>query len=473
MKTDKVKQTAYRAITVVLWLLLWQSLAVGIDQKLFLPSPWEVCKAFTELVASAAFYESIAASLRNILLGFCFACLVGSGLAVLSARFLFFKTFFGFPVRIMQAVPVASFTILALFWLDSSELSILVSFFMVVPLLYSNVLTGIEHTPSELLEMAQVFRIRWYHRLRYIYLPAVLPYVLSACSVAAGLAWKSGIAAEVIGVVGNTIGNHLYQAKIYMEMPVLFAWTIVIIGISILFESGLKYLLRYAEKKLSGTDGALQEEWYQRPQEAEKLLFSGQNMGTVTFSGVTKQFGDTLICENVSLSLAPGERMAFMGASGIGKTTIARMMLSLEQPDAGSIQVEPWLMAAVFQEDRLCEETTVYRNLAMVCPSEEYRNKIEQVLAALGLAGLGGKKVAHLSGGMKRRVAIARAFLSDTPILVLDEPLKGLDETTKASVMAFMKTQMKGKTVVYITHEEAEAVYFDCNIITMSRRRKP
>ena len=163
--------------------------------------------AFRELVVSVTFYESVAASLGNIVRGFCLACLSGSVLAVIAAKFAFFKAFFGFPVRIMQAIPVASFTILALFWLESSELSILVSFFMVLPLIYTNVLTGIEHTEPELLEMAQVFQVRWYHRIRYIYIPSVLPHILAACSVAAGLAWKSGIAAEVIGVVGNTIGN--------------------------------------------------------------------------------------------------------------------------------------------------------------------------------------------------------------------------------------------------------------------------
>lgn len=473
MKQSRTKKIAYSVVTVLLWLIFWQVLAAKIDQTLFLPAPAEVWTAFLELVVSAEFYESVAASLGNIVKGFGLACFLGGVLAVLAACVPFLKIFIGFPVRIMQAVPVASFTILALFWLDSSELSVLVSCFMVLPMVYTNVLTGIETTEKDLLEMAQVFRIRWYQRIRYIYFPAVLPHVLAACSVAAGLAWKSGIAAEVIGVVGNTIGNHLYQAKIYMEMPVLFAWTVVIIVISIMFERGLKGLLQLAEKKLSGIGGGIKEEWYQPAGCPEPVEFTNRESGEIRLEGVSKQFGSVNICKEFSMYLAPGERAALMGASGIGKTTIARMILFLEQADQGVVQVEKEKLAAVFQEDRLCEETTVYRNLSMVCRTKDQLKQIEPVLTQLGLAGCSRKKASQLSGGMKRRVAIARAFLADAPVLVLDEPLKGLDETTKASVMAFMKAQMKGKTVLYITHEEAEAVYFDCNIVTLSRRRKP
>lgn len=107
---------------------------------------------------------------------------------------------------------------------------------MVLPVVYSNVLQGIKTTDMKLLEMAKVFRVTPVKKALYIYLPHLKPYILSACSVSLGLSWKAGIAAEVIGIPTGSIGEKLYQAKVYLSTPDLFAWTVVIIVISILFE---------------------------------------------------------------------------------------------------------------------------------------------------------------------------------------------------------------------------------------------
>ncbi len=459
------KKIGYGMVTVVLWGIFWQVMSWKIDQTMFLPSPLEVWTALRKLVLSLEFYQGIANSLGNIILGAGGACLLGIMLAAAAAGVPFFKFFFGLPVRIMQATPVASFTILALFWLDSENLSVLVSFFMVLPLMYSNVLAGIEAANRDLLEMAKVFRVRWYHTLRFIYLPELVPYFLSACSVAAGVAWKSGIAAEVIGVVRNTIGNQLYQAKIYLEMPELFAWTAVIVCISMLFEQGITGLVRLLEQRLLAAEKVTEGSWNKEliPQaesaEAEPRGFLIDN--------VTKHFDDLIICVDFSMQAAGGEAVALMGPSGKGKTTLLRMLLKLETPDCGQIVAEEQAMAVVFQEDRLCEKVSVYHNLAMVCRTPEQLRQIETVLGGLGLAGCGEKKAGVLSGGMKRRVAIARALLADRQILLLDEPLKGLDEVTKVSVMEFLKERMQGKTVLYVTHEEAEAEFFGCRVVRM------
>ena len=261
MGIQKGRKIGYGILTVILWVLVWQLLAMNINRTIFLPAPLEVWNALKNLLVSEEFYCSIFASFGNVVKGTFFACAVGILLAVMSAGIPFIKFFWGLPIRIMQATPVASFTILALFWLEAENLSVLVSFLMVLPLIYSNVLTGIEATDKNLLEMAQVFQVRHWNKIRFIYVPEVLPYFLSACSVAAGIAWKSGIAAEVIGVVRNTIGNHLYQSKIYLEMPELFAWTVVIICVSILFEQSILFLVRLLEKKLLTTETIQKECW--------------------------------------------------------------------------------------------------------------------------------------------------------------------------------------------------------------------
>lgn len=120
---------------------------------------------------------------------------------------------------------------------------------MVVPIVYTNILQGIHSTDEKLLEMAQVFGISGYKKLMAIYIPAVFPHFMSAISLGLGLCWKAGIAAEVIGKPTGSIGGKLYEAKLYLMTKELFAWTIVIIVISILFEKLVIFAIKQSQYK--------------------------------------------------------------------------------------------------------------------------------------------------------------------------------------------------------------------------------
>ena len=139
-------------------------------------------------------------------------------------------------IAVVKSTPVASFIILCLIWIPSRNLSVFISFLMVLPVIYTNILEGIRQTDRKILEMAKVFRVNLRRQIRYIYVSQVLPYFLSACRLSLGMCWKAGVAAEVIGVPSGSIGEKLYNAKIYLNTPDLFAWTIVIIVISFVFE---------------------------------------------------------------------------------------------------------------------------------------------------------------------------------------------------------------------------------------------
>ena len=137
----------------------------------------------------------------------------------------------------IKSIPVASFIILALMWLRSAgNLAVFISFLMVLPVVYTNTLAGIRETDARLLEMAAVFRVPPAKRVRYLYVPAALPYFRSACTVGLGLCWKSGVAAEVIGITSGSIGEALYNAKILFSTAELLAWTVVIVLLSLAFE---------------------------------------------------------------------------------------------------------------------------------------------------------------------------------------------------------------------------------------------
>ena len=147
-------------------------------------------------------------------------------------------------VTVIKSVPVASFIIICLIWLNTSQLAVFISFLMVFPAIYSNTLQGIRSADPALREMARLYRVPFSRRLGYIYVPQVKPFLLSGCSVALGMSWKSGVAAEVIGVVGGSIGERLYESKVYFQTADLLAWTVVIVVCSVGFEKLVLWLLR-------------------------------------------------------------------------------------------------------------------------------------------------------------------------------------------------------------------------------------
>lgn len=242
-------QKNIRLWAVGLWLLIWQLLSMAIGQEILLASPVTVFQTLGVLIFEADFWYSVFLSLLRILTGFLSAVVSSVILAAAASRFAFIRDFLEPFITIMKSVPVASFVILLLIWVSSRHLSIIISFFMVFPILYENVRQGIQQCDKRLLEMAQVFQIDSFTKVRYLYLSQVLPYFQSACSLSLGLCWKSGIAAEVIGLPEFSIGERLYQAKIYLDTSQLFAWTIVIIGISFLFERLFMALLLWFIKK--------------------------------------------------------------------------------------------------------------------------------------------------------------------------------------------------------------------------------
>ena len=175
--------------------------------------------------------------------GFFSAAVFGIIAAGLAVRFRRAEEFLRPFVLTIKAIPVASFVILVLIWVPSRNLSVVISFLMVFPIIYTNVLEGERQMDPKLMEMAQVFSLSRPVRLRYLYLPQILPYFRTGCSVGLGLCWKAGVAAEVIGIPDQSIGEQLYNAKVYLDTPELFAWTIVIIMLSFLFERFFLWLI--------------------------------------------------------------------------------------------------------------------------------------------------------------------------------------------------------------------------------------
>ena len=253
---DKTKKRRIQILAAsVFWLGVWQAAAAAIGQEVFLVSPVQAIGTLVELLPQAVFWQRIGFSAGRILLGFGLGVLSSAVLAVAAEKWEWVDALLTPVMQLVKATPVASFIILALVWVSGSSLSVLISFLMVLPVLYSAVRTGIGSADRQLLEMAQVFRLPLGRRLRAVWLPAVLPAFRQGCSVALGICWKSGVAAEVIGLPDGSIGDALYRAKITLSTGELFAWTFVIIVLSAAFEKLFLALLDKAVARAAGEEG--------------------------------------------------------------------------------------------------------------------------------------------------------------------------------------------------------------------------
>ncbi|RHP34917.1 ABC transporter permease subunit [Lachnotalea sp. AF33-28] len=250
---DKNRQRLEKAGAVLFALIVWQIASLMLGQELLLVSPIKVVQRLLSLCAVPDFWDSIGFSFVRIMEGFFTALLAGTVLAVAAGRFHLVDVLLWPFMAAIKATPVASFIILCLVWLNSASLSVFIAFLMVLPIIYTNMLEGITNTDKKLLEMADVFHIGLFRRIHYIYLPQLMPYFLAACSVSLGLAWKSGIAAEVIGIPDGSIGEKLYKAKLYLNSTDLFAWTVAIVVVSIVVEKLFLMIIRRIYRRLEAS----------------------------------------------------------------------------------------------------------------------------------------------------------------------------------------------------------------------------
>lgn len=457
--TSKNKKTILNISAVAFWILVWEALAVFINSELIIASPIQVVKKLASMVGDLSVWRSTLFSLSRIALGFVSALVLGTAAAICSARFKAVKALLAPITAVIKSTPVASFVILAIIWFGSKNLSIFISFLMVFPVIYLNLLSGIENLDKNLSEMADVYKISAVKRFIYIHTVQIMPFLISACSLGLGLCWKSGVAAEVIGISTGSIGERLYQAKLYFETSELLAWTVIIIAVSVSIEKLVIFLLKSVYTRI--------EKSYNR-EYVQKLLDSEPTSNTrrpitpcaIKTENIIKAFGEQTVINGLTLTISPKDKLSIRGHSGAGKTTLLRIIMGLEAPDKGTVTGSNGnAFGVVFQEDRLIESLNPVANICVAgCQS------VAEAVSLLNSFGLTEeiiyKPCKELSGGEKRRAAIARALLCDCNTIVMDEPFKGIDKDTLYSqVLPAVKNALDDKTLILVTHDESEAAF--------------
>lgn len=225
------------------WLVVWEIAARTVNLELLLPSPYSTLQKLFSLATTTAYWIAIATSLIRILIGYISGCLIGCVLGFLLYRFRIIDVLFSPILSMIRSVPVASFIILALVWIGRDNIPPFIAFLMVLPVVSANIKTGFASVDRELAEVAAVYCFSRKKKAELLYKPAVIPYFITSAHVTLGLAWKAGVAAEILASLSKSIGGNIYTSKLQLETDTLFAWTITVILISILFEFLLSRLM--------------------------------------------------------------------------------------------------------------------------------------------------------------------------------------------------------------------------------------
>lgn len=244
MFPDRVKKGMKFAIPLVFWLGVWQIAAMAVGQELLLPTPAAVGRTLLVLAGTGRFWLSALYTLGRVLLGLLGGVVTGSLLAFLTHFCIPADWLISPAVRVVRATPVVSFILLVYLWVTRANIPGVIAALMVLPVVWGSVTAGLNSVDGQLLELSRAYRFGRLKTLRLIYLPSLRTHFVSGFLTAFGLAWKSGVAAEVLCPPKYAIGAQIQQAKTALETPDLFAWTVLLIVLSLVLEGLLRRLLR-------------------------------------------------------------------------------------------------------------------------------------------------------------------------------------------------------------------------------------
>ncbi len=247
--TDIIKKTVFTLLSVFFWIAVWQIAADKINSALILPSPYETLKSLTTLVREKEFLAICSNTLLRIFAGAFAGVVIGAILTFLSHFVLPIKYIVSPVISLIKATPVASFIILFLILMGKNSVPSTTSALITIPIVYANLLKGLESIDRNLVEVSKIYSIPFLKKCKALYIPSLEPYFISAIKSSIGLSWKAGIAAEVLCTPSLSIGLKIHETRVYLETPSLFAWTAVVVILSLIFEKATVFLISMKERK--------------------------------------------------------------------------------------------------------------------------------------------------------------------------------------------------------------------------------
>lgn len=437
-------------LAVVFWLVVWQIASLLIDNKILLSGPIDVAVALTHNLLIPSFWATVVMSLAKIAAGFLMAMIMGLLLGALAWRYGLISTVLMPAIQFIKSVPIVCFIVLILFWTGSSYVSLFAVFLIAFPSFYSLTKEGLASHDKKMLQMLNVFDVPAICRVLTVYWYSLLPLFIANGKSVVGLCWKAGVAAELIGLPNNSLGEYIYQAKLTLSSADLLAWTVVIVIASVLCE--LLFIKALQKTEPLAWRLALAS---RRPAHPINSISVPPAERSLRASHIVKMFDGHEVLGDFSCQIDSGDRIALCGPSGSGKTTAMNILSGIVEPDAGLIQ-NNLALSAVFQDARLFEDHNAIENVMLTAGKKTTREQAKSLLSQLLPDQSLNKPVSQLSGGMRRRVEIARALAADSDVIFLDEPFTGLDQESKGCSWEFINNHLGDRALLFISHDEED-----------------
>jgi ABC-type nitrate/sulfonate/bicarbonate transport system ATPase subunit/ABC-type nitrate/sulfonate/bicarbonate transport system permease component len=450
---------------IVLLAIVWQLIAISIGYPAIFPSLIDLIGEVFSLFGKADFYSSLSNTILRGLLGFALAFIPAFLLATVATFSAFWKDFFHPLIVVIRSIPVISFVLIAILWFSPANLPVFIAFMTMFPILYQNTLTGLEHTDRKWVEMAQTFGKTPFQCFVFVYMPASKKIIFDGVSTAMGFGWRAIIIGEVLAQPIRGIGTSMKHAQAFINVSELIAWTVVAIAVSYFFEGIIKLMQKC---KL----GII----LPKPQKylPTKNTYTS-NSKAIIVQNINKNFNSNNVFDNYSTQFDSHKVYCIKGASGKGKTTLLRLLSGLEKPDSGEIKVPDSLRIAYsFQDVRLLPWLTTTENIVFALHQKhlnkhEVSNLVAFLLEKMELTEHANKYPHELSGGQQQRIGLARALSTTSDVLLLDEPLNGLDNALKIRIIDFISEWISTSQplVIWATHEKVELKEISVNEVIL------
>lgn len=419
------------ALSVLFWLLVWQACAAIVHNPVFLASPVETLQALVELVPTAVFWESVAHTFFSIFLGFVLAFICGVTLGTYAQRHPLFVLFIRPVMGALKSIPVACMVVILLLWAGSARLASVVVFLLVFPAYYESGLHALKHMDTD---AARVFLHQGLSKLRFFLAygwPHMLSYIEASSKSIVGMSWKAGVAAEVIGLLTNTLGDGVYQAKLVLATDKLFALTLAIVLLAAISEKLWLLVLDLSRIFAQKLACAL------APQHAE------------------------LCAPQPLFGIAVSAKACLMASTGAGKTTLIKQYVD-EHPVQRISYIPQRLVAD--------EKMSVKEYLYLVVPKDEREQADNLYAKAFPSKTMYTRPLSTLSGGEKHVIALLQALLAHTSACIFDEPFQGLDSCTKKQMCELIAKYVHERTLLITTHDTDDVYLLDATLLTLASK---
>lgn len=451
-----MKRIVLTCLSILLIPVAWQLLSWQMAQPQLIPSFPDLIRALLRLVYSPGFLVSIGTTCLRACVGLLLSLAAASITAFLLNRSEAIRFLFMPWLSLLRSVPVISFILLALIFLNPEMIPLLIAFLTMYPLLTENLLKGLMNRRDSWKMLARQFHLNAWNCLFQINYPQLKPYLFSGLASAVGFGWRAIIMGEVLSQCVDGIGKRMKEAQVFIDVPELIAWTLVAIVLSWLTD---KLISRLSDWQPS----------VRYRHSAVELQTVSLQPNDICLTDVSYSYG----VHHMNIVLKAGKIYALSAPSGQGKTTLLQLLNGTLRPISGEITCLPGQTANLFQEPTLLPQLTAKENIMLGGAAYYDRAILEQqslrMLDAFQLGEQADMYPAALSYGQQQRVALARALMFPARLLLLDEPFNGLDVELRQLVARFLVAwqQEKQATVVFSSHHAEEIKAMNAEVITL------